>query len=204
MPGLARCCLLLAVLAGGCGGGSEPRVVSRAGPDSADRPNDAPAGTSSGPATATVGAGGTAGLLVDVAGHVRRPGVYRLQLGARVHEAIAAAGGSRPGADLGRINRAATLVDGQQVLVAALVPAGALPAPAKIAGASQSQADGPISINAADVAALDGLPGIGPVTAERIVADREKSGPFSSIDDLDRVSGIGPATVEALREVATP
>jgi competence protein ComEA len=133
---------------------------------------------------------------VDVAGHVRRPGVYRLGAGARVHEAIAAAGGARPGADLTVLNRAAPLLDGQQVLVPR-AGAGA------DATAPSGDASGTVSINRADADALDQLPGIGPVTAERIVSEREQSGPFASIDDLDRVPGVGPATIESLRDVAT-
>lgn len=176
---------LLALVAVGCGGDRGGQVVARAKPPAAR-------------ATET----GAAALLVDVAGHVRRPGVYRLAVGARVHEAIAAAGGARPGADLGRINRAATLVDGQQVLVASSTPE-AVPEGSRGAG-DVAGGGGTVSINAADASALDALPGIGPVTAERIVADREASGPYATLDDLDRVSGIGPATIEALREVATP
>jgi competence protein ComEA len=135
-------------------------------------------------------------VLVDVAGHVRRPGVYRLAADARVHDAITAAGGAMAGADTGALNRAAPLIDGQQVLVPA---AGSQDGDS--AGGSGGSA-GAISVNSADAAALEGLPGIGPVTAARIVADREANGPFTSIDDLDRVPGVGPATVEALRDVA--
>ncbi|MCW2925627.1 MAG: DNA-binding protein, partial [Thermoleophilia bacterium] len=142
------------------------------------------------------------GVLVDVAGLVRRPGVYRLPAGARVHQALAAAGGVRPGADLTRINRAAAVVDGQQVVVSPIAPVA--PSGRGASAPAGVPTSGPVSLNSADVAALDALPGIGPVTAQHIVAEREKSGPFASVDDLDRVSGIGPATIEALREVVTP
>ena len=170
----------------GCGGGGGDRdsgVVAQA------RHAAAPHAPSNGPAATT------GGVLVDVAGHVRRPGVYRLAPGSRVHEAIAAAGGTRAGADLTAINRAAPLVDGQQVLVAR---AGATTSERSIDPASAT-----VSVNRADAVALDALPGIGPVTAARIVDEREQSGPFASVDDLDRVPGVGPGTIEALRDVAT-
>lgn len=181
--------LLTSVAAlGGCGDVQPGQVVARG-----DAPEPGP--TTGAPAALPKPADG--GVLVDVAGLVRRPGVYRLPAGARVHEAIAASGGTRRGAQLGVLNRAATLVDGQQVLVQAGEPIGTA------AASGSSAATRTVSINTSDVAALDSLPGIGPVTAERIVAERTASGPFANIDDLDRVPGIGPATVEALRDVAT-
>jgi competence protein ComEA len=140
--------------------------------------------------------GEAGGVVVDVAGAVRRPGVYRMPAGARVHEAIEAAGGARAGADVSSLNRAAPLVDGQQVLVGAAAPEAG--APTAQAGVGSS-----ISINAADATQLQELPGIGPVTAQAIVDEREAGGPYASVDDLDRVRGIGPATIESLREVAT-
>lgn len=185
--------LLLACLAvAGCGGpsGSEG-VVARA----REAPDDQAAARR--PIGPVVERAATGGVLVDVAGLVRRPGIYRFAAGARVHEAIAAAGGARPGADLASINRAAALVDGQQVLVAAR-GRGVADAGARAAGTG-----GPVSINRADAAGLDALPGIGPVTAERIVAEREQSGPFTSLDDLDRVPGIGPGTIAQLDGTAT-
>lgn len=183
------CLATCAVLLGGCGGssGDDDDVVAAAEPA-------APAGDAIPHA-----ASADAGLLVDVAGMVRRPGVYRMQPGARVHEAIAAAGGARPGALLEQLNRAAPVVDGQQVVVPSVQPVRP--------GGGGTAAGGPstakVSINSGDVAALDTLPGIGPVTADRIVAEREAGGPFATLDDLDRVSGMGPATIEALREAAT-
>jgi competence protein ComEA len=182
-------CILVVpiLLLAGCGpGGSTPEVVSH---------HDAQV-------VAGDAASGAAGVLVDVAGRVRRPGVYRLAAGSRVHQAIAAAGGARADADLGALNRAAAVVDGQQVLVPATGP----PDMGSGGGGSRSGAGGSgarVSINSADVAALDELPGIGPVTAQHIVDEREQSGPYASIDDLDRVSGVGPATIESLRDVAT-
>lgn len=196
---LITTCLLIA----GCGGGSDSTdadVVARASPPSSDAPTAGP-----GDPDPTAGLAPTstdAGIVVDVAGAVRKPGVYRMPPGARVHEAIQAAGGARRGAQLGALNRAAVLVDGQQVLVgvAAAGESGADGAPA---GAPGGAAGGTVNINSADVAALDELPGIGEVTAQRIVASRDEAGPFATLDDLDRVPGIGPATIESLRPVAT-
>jgi competence protein ComEA len=170
----------LATIGGGCGGSPpDAEVVARADPGDASRGRSEP------------------GVVVDVAGAVRRPGVYRLDPGARVHEAIEAAGGPLPRAVLDTLNRAAIVQDGQQVLVEDA--AGSTAAPTGAGDAST----GPVNLNQADVDALDELPGIGQVTAERIVASRDEQGPFASIDDLDRVSGIGPATIESLRDVAT-
>lgn len=199
---LIACCLAIQ----GCGGDPPGEVVvaraPTAGADTdAGSGSDVPAAGADADlhvASATAPTGRDAGIVVDVAGAVRRPGVYRMQPGARVHEAIQAAGGARRGAELGTLNRAAVLVDGQQVLVGQF---GAAPS-----GSGAGAAGGPaalLNINSADAAALDALPGIGEVTAERIVASRDEAGPFASLDDLDRVSGIGPATIESLRSVAT-
>lgn len=144
-------------------------------------------------------------LVVDVAGQVQQPGVYELPAGARVHEAIEAAGGLLPNADVSSINRAALVTDGQQVLVPKRGGTGADGAGGAAGGAAGAAAGRgtSISINQADAQQLQELPGVGPVTAERIVAERESGGPFATVDDLDRVPGIGPATIDALREVAT-
>ncbi len=184
--------LVVAVIAAGCGGSTDPEVVAKA-PEGASSPD--PAGPSAEPSSATPG------IVVDVAGAVRRPGVYRMSPGARVHEAIQAAGGARPGAALDGLNRAAVLVDGQQVLIGTVGVRDATAGPEAASGAASGGTK--VNINSADVAGLDALPGIGQVTAERIVASRDEAGPFASIDDLDRVPGIGPATIESLRTVAS-
>lgn len=192
-PALPIVLVVSMFLAAGCGGAERATVVAQVGGEgepAVDAAGAVPDGIRS--------RSERVGLVVDVAGQVRRPGVYEMPHGARVHDAIRAAGGARAGADLGGLNRAAPLVDGQQVVVAAADDTGAAP---RQAGAADAVAT--VSINTGDAAALDTLPGIGPVTAERIVADRAASGPFASIDDLARVPGIGPATVEALRGVAT-
>ncbi len=201
--------VLSALTIAGCGGGgagdAQASGTTIPAQDEAARDASAPAGEQ--PVVPRAVSGGDA-LVVDVAGHVRVPGVDQLPAGSRVHEAIRAAGGARRGAQLALLNRAAPLVDGQQVLVAAPGPAGAGGA-VSASGAGGAAAGGgsggtPVSLNSADVAALDALPGIGPVTAQAIIDERSAGGPYASVDDLDRVSGVGPATIERLRSAVTP
>jgi len=135
----------------------------------------------------------TADLVVDVAGEVRRPGIVTLPPGSRVHEAIEAAGGVRGSVDTTGINLARVLNDGEQIVVGA--PA------AQSAGGDVGPAR--VNINSADLVALDALPGVGPVTAEAIIAWREENGPFRTIDDLLEVKGIGEATLAELRDRVT-
>jgi competence protein ComEA len=158
-----------------------------------------------GVATASTGSGGGFDLqkggdsVVHVAGAVRSPGVYRLPAGSRVTDAIERAGGPSADADQDAINLAATVADGQQVVVPAKAAASG-----GIASASSADPDAPISLGAATVEDLDTIEGIGPVTAEQIVAFRDQNGGVSSVDDLDQISGIGPATMEALRARLQP
>jgi competence protein ComEA len=137
-------------------------------------------------------------LLVDVAGWVRHPGVYEFAQGARVIDAIDAAGGARPGALLQSLNLAAPLVDGTQVLVPREGEQGIAP-PA--AGAAPS--GGLVNVNTATATELEELPGIGEVLAQRIVDYRTANGPFTSVDQLIDVSGIGDAILESIRELVT-
>lgn len=141
------------------------------------------------------------GLVVDVSGAVRRPGVYTLSLNARVGDAIQRAGGFARDAVLSSVNRAAKVVDGQQIVVASRAATGA--SSAGVAMTDGGAVSGPVSLNAATASQLDELPGVGPTTAQKIVDDRTANGPFASIDELDRVDGIGPGTVERLREQLT-
>jgi competence protein ComEA len=150
----------------------------------------------SGASLAVTGAGGE--VVVDVTGAVRRPGVYRMPAGSRVDDAVTRAGGAAPGAELEAINLAARLADGQQVVVPEAVPGGG----AAAAGASSEE--GPISLGTATAEQLEEIEGIGPVTAEDIVAFRDEHGGLSSIDQLDQVPGIGPATMESLRARLQP
>ncbi|HUH15070.1 MAG TPA: ComEA family DNA-binding protein [Gaiellaceae bacterium] len=132
-------------------------------------------------------------LVVHVAGAVRRPGLYRLAEGKRVADAVARAGGATASADTAAINLAAPLADGMQVVV-----------PSRVAGAAGKAAPGRVSLSSASASDLDALPGIGPVTAQKIVDYRAAHGGFRSIDDLDAIPGIGPARIEQLRELVSP
>ena len=139
-------------------------------------------------------------LVVHVVGAVRRAGLYRLREGARVADAIRKAGGVTSGAAVALVNLAAPLVDGQQVVVPARVEAAQAGGDLPVLGL----AGGKVSLAAATVDQLDELPGIGPVTAQKIVDWRQSHGPFASVDDLDQVPGIGPTRVEQLRDLVTP
>ncbi|HZO49296.1 MAG TPA: ComEA family DNA-binding protein [Gaiellaceae bacterium] len=147
-------------------------------------------------------------LVVDVVGAVRRPGLYRLAEGARVADAVRRAGGATRRADLAAVNLAAPLVDGQQVVVPlrASSPPGAASAGSAAPGGSAASATTGVrvSLSSATAEQLDALPGIGPVTAQRIVEWRATHGPFRSVDALDEVPGIGPARIEQLRDLVTP
>jgi competence protein ComEA len=143
---------------------------------------------------------GAGPLIVDVAGRVRRPGVYEFEEGDRVIDAIKRAGGATPKANLPTLNLAAPLVDGTQVYVPARGEVA--PGAATSVGASAGSG-GLVNVNTADATALDTLPGIGEVLASAIVQYRTENGPFGSVDELEDVSGIGPATLEDLRPFVT-
>jgi competence protein ComEA len=138
-------------------------------------------------------------VLVHVVGAVRRPGLYELPENSRVADAVKRAGGTTAKADVALVNLAAPVADGTQIVVpgrstAARAAAGAMPPPAT----------GPVNLNSATLEQLDALPGVGPVTAQKIIAYREQNGAFRSVDDLDAVPGIGPARLEELRALVTP
>lgn len=128
-------------------------------------------------------------ITVHVSGLVARPGLVSLPAGSRVADAVIAAGGVHGEADLAALNLAAPLVDGQQLIVPG---SGVAPSAAGTIG---------IRVNTADAEALDGLPGVGPVLAGRIVAHREAHGPFTTVEDLLDVPGIGESKLAAIREV---
>jgi competence protein ComEA len=153
-------------------------------------PTPAPPGATPSPAAV---------LLVDVAGWVRRPGVYEFAEGARVIDAIEAAGGARPGALLQSLSLAAPLVDGTQILVP---KEGAAP-PDGGSGVASGSVPGLVNVNTATNAELETLPGIGEVIAQAIVDHRTEHGPFATVDQLLDVSGIGDATLESIRELVT-
>ena len=141
-------------------------------------------------------------VVVSVVGLVGRPGLVTLPSGSRVADAVEAAGGLLPEADPATLNLAAVVADGQQVAVG-VVGVAAAPAQPGTAGAGPPRAGGKVNLNSATVGDLDGLPGIGPVLAERIVAYRTAQGPFGSVDQLDDVPGIGPAIFAELSELVT-
>jgi competence protein ComEA len=140
--------------------------------------------------------------VVDVAGAVRRPGVYRLPASSRVDDAVREAGGATPKADLGGVNLAAKVEDGRQYLVPERAPAGAAPAgDPTAAGAGAGRAAQPLNLNTATAEQLDQLDGVGPETARKILAYRQQKGGFRSVDELDQVPGIGPQRLATLREL---
>lgn len=139
-------------------------------------------------------------LVVHVVGAVRRPGLYRLSERSRIADAVGRAGGATRRADLSLVNLAAPVADGAQVVV----PAKAAPGAAAGESGGAAPAQGPVHLNSATLEQLDALPGIGPVTAQKILDYRQEHGAFSSIDELDAIPGIGPARLEQLREVAAP
>lgn len=146
-------------------------------------------------------------LLVHVVGRVARPGVVTLRPGDRVADAVAAAGGALEDADLGRMNLARSVSDGEQVMVPApgeQVPA-AVQGPEPAAAGAGSTGDNtapqgrPVNLNTADASTLDTLPGVGPVLSQRIIEHREQVGRFSSVEELLDVSGIGEKLLEKIR-----
>ncbi|WP_448072381.1 helix-hairpin-helix domain-containing protein [Georgenia yuyongxinii] len=192
------------------GSGEVPAAPTDAAPSApATRPTPAPARTDT-------------SVVVHVAGAVARPGVVELPGGARVADAVAAAGGATDAAEPSAVNLARVLVDGEQVYLPAVgeaVPgagAGPAAAPAAPAGPAGDPAAGrppaaggdgspagPVNLNTATAAELDTLPGVGPAIADRIIQWRDLNGPFLSVDDLDAVAGIGPATMERLRALVS-
>ena len=141
-------------------------------------------------------------MIVDVAGAVRRPGVFEFDPGDRVIDAVERAGGALERADLTLLNLAAPLTDGQQILVpkkgetASVAPVGTGTTGTGTTGAV-------VNVNTADEPTLETLNGVGPVLAAAIIQYRTEHGPFASVDQLDEVSGIGPATLEDLRSQVT-
>lgn len=137
----------------------------------------------------------TARLIINVAGKVKNPGVYQLPQGSRVVDAIEAAGKQLKGVDISDINLARILVDGEQILVGGSRVVSGKAAPKKIT------ADNPLDINRASIAQLDTLPGIGPVTAQRIIDYRTKVGRINTVDELKKISGLGGAKFEEIKNL---
>ena len=156
--------------------------------------------------------GSGAQLMVDVAGAVKRPGVYRMSSGARVEDALKRAGGPARRADLSQINRAAKVEDGRQILVPLRVgratasaasatggPATGAGGPAA-AGGPPGAPSQPLNLNTATLEQLDTLDGVGPATAQKILDYRTEHGGFNAVDELDQIPGIGEKRLAALRE----
>ncbi len=171
-----------------------PVAGASAGPGSAGAASGAPAGQAGDQAAGQV--------VAHIVGEVRKPGVVTLPAASRVGDAIRRVGGLTPKADGTSVNLARPLVDGEQIVVLAR---GAAPPPSRAVSGPHGTPKGapaagaPIDLNSADLAALDELPGVGPVMAQRILAWRTEHGRFSSVDELGEVSGVGEKTLERLR-----
>jgi competence protein ComEA len=139
-------------------------------------------------------------LVVDVAGDVRRPGLYKLPSGSRVQAAVIAAGGATRKAQLDAVNLAAPIADGEQIVVPGSGAGGAAAASSP-AGSSPSA---PLDLNSATLEQLVALPGIGPVTAQKILDYRQQHGAFHSVSELEGVPGIGPAHLAQLKGLVIP
>jgi competence protein ComEA len=153
--------------------------------------------------------GAEAEIVVAVTGKVRRPGLVRLPGGARVADAITAAGGALPGADVSFLNLARKVTDGELIVVGVPVPPGVGESSGS-AGPGGSGPPGPagqpggrVNLNTATLAQLDSLPGVGPVLAQRIIDHRERNGAFRAVTDLREVDGIGATRFEQLKDLVT-
>jgi competence protein ComEA len=140
-------------------------------------------------------------LVIDVAGAVRHAGLYRLRSGSRIDDAIAAAGGPTAKAQLETVNLAAPVADGEQIVVPGRGVAGAAAASSPAAGTSPSA---PLDLNSATLEQLESLPGVGPVTAQKILDYRQAHGAFHSVAELEGVPGIGPAHMAQLKGLVIP
>ncbi len=163
---------------------------------------EAPAGPGAPADAAAPAAAPSAGaeVVVAVEGKVGKPGVVRLPAGARVADALAAAGGARPGVDVALLNLARKVVDGELILVGVTPPPGSTVAAGPAAAGAPA---GPVNLNTATVADLDTLPGVGPVLAQRILDARTAQGGFRAVGDLRKVDGIGASRYEQLKDLVT-
>jgi competence protein ComEA len=176
--------------------GSPAQTLPRAAPAGAGAGGSPDAGTAG---SGVVGAGGR--VAVHVAGRVRHPGLVRLPAGSRVQDAIRAAGGSTAGADLDAVNLARRLTDGEQVLVPGPGDLPPPPPPGADPGSAATRS-APLDLNTATLEQLDTLPGVGEITAGRIVAYRSAH-PFTAVDELLEVPGIGQRRFDQLKDLVT-
>ena len=194
--------------AGGAGGGDG--VSPGPGSISASA-KGATSGSPSGAAGGAIGTGQVGVVVVHVVGAVHKPGLVQLAAGSRVADAITAAGGSTPEADLAAINVARLLVDGEQIRVPlpGEVIGPALGGPATGGSGGSGGAIGGagggrlVSLNSADLTALDSLPGVGPVLAQRILDWRTAHGRFTSVDELGEVTGIGEKLLSQIKPLVS-
>ena len=176
-------------------------VVALIGARWLGRDSDAPPPDSSdGPPAIEVRAQAGERATVHVTGEVRRPGVYRLRSGARVHDAVIRAGGPTARADTTQVNLAAKVEDGRQILVPARPDAQAGGSGPAVATGASPEAAVPINLNTATLEELDGLDGIGPATAQQILDYRDANDGFGSVEELGEVPGIGDKRLASLRE----
>jgi competence protein ComEA len=194
----AAVCVAAVVWWGPVGQGSAPAApaaVASASGVASSRPASGQASRATTPAMGAT-------VTVHVVGEVRRPGVYVLSAGSRGVDAVKAAGGLLGDADQAAVNLARLAADGEQIVVPR---EGQAAAGAGTPGGSATSgvAGGKIDLNTATAEQLDTLPGVGPSTAQKIVADRAANGPFRTVDDLLRVPGIGPAKLDALKDLVT-
>jgi competence protein ComEA len=186
------------VVAGGGGAGPPPELTLPRASSPASSSSGGSSSSSDGTSSPDGGTGSAPGVVVHVAGAVVRPGVYRLGGSPRVADAVDAAGGPAPDADLDAVNLAAPVADGERVYL----PRRGEPMPpsgVETAGAVTAATAGPLDLNAATAEQLDALPGVGPSTAAAILAYRQEHGRFRSVDELLEVRGIGEAKLADLR-----
>lgn len=179
----------------------QPVPVAAAAPVSTatDLSNDGSADVATDPSASAAPSESSSALVVAVVGRVQRPGLVTLPAGARVADAIQAAGGPLPGTDLGFLNVARKVVDGEEIAVGVTPP----PDAAGITAPSGSTTSGKVNLNTATSDQLDTLPGVGPAMAQRIITYRTEHGGFHSIEDLKQVSGIGDARFADLKDLVT-
>jgi competence protein ComEA len=151
-------------------------------------------------------AAATLPVVVEVRGEVEAPGVHELSPGARLQDAISAAGGLTAAADLSTLNLARRLRDGELIVILAQLAPGSTPTVPRAGAADPSAPEDPrvrLNINTATAEELEALPGVGEVTAARIIAYREQHGPFRAVDDLIHVQGIADRTIDGFRDLVT-
>lgn len=189
---LAVAALAAVVWRWGLGGGAQGGAAEVPEPRSARPSVEASSARPAAPATVTI----------HVVGAVRRPGVYVLAGGSRAMDAVTAAGGLLGNADQAAVNLARVVADGEQIAVP-VQGAGGGPPGAGGGGAAGGAAGAKVDLNAATAEQLDALPGVGPATAAKIVADRTANGPFRNVEDLLRVPGIGAKKLDVLKDLVT-